>query len=83
MCRYPLSELMAALEELYPKNAGVRARAGRHVLFEYVMLRGVNDSVEDAERLLQLTQRIECKFNLIVFNAHAGTRFQASTQEQV
>ncbi len=80
---------MGALEDLYPKDRdprgsdAARGRAGRHVLFEYVMLRGVNDSLEDAARLVQLTRRIECKFNLIVFNAHAGTRFQASTLEQV
>lgn len=83
LCRYPLAELMGALEELYPKNAAVRPRAGRHVLFEYVMLRGVNDSLEDAERLIQLTAAIECKVNLILFNPHAGTPFKASHQEQV
>ena len=57
---------------------GVRGRASRHVLFEYVMLRGVNDSREDAQRLLLLTRGIQCKFNLIQFNAHPGTVFQAS-----
>ncbi|CAL8466079.1 g5615 [Coccomyxa elongata] len=81
--RYPLAELIGALEELYPKNAAVRPRVGRHVLFEYVLLRGVNDSLEDAERLIQLTSAIECKVNLILFNPHAGTPFKASHQEQV
>ena len=83
MCRYPLAVLMGALEELYPRNTALRPRAGRHVLFEYVMLRGVNDTLEDAERLVRLTADIECKVNLILFNPHAGTPFRASTQEQV
>jgi hypothetical protein len=74
---------MAALERLYPRNAPVRARHSRHVLFEYVMLRGVNDGLDDAQRLLRLTRCIECKFNLIVFNPHAGTRFLPSEEEQV
>ena len=74
---------MGALEELYPRNAALRPRAGRHVLFEYVMLRGVNDSLEDAERLVKLTAAIECKVNLILFNPHAGTPFVASSKEQV
>ncbi|KAK9902027.1 hypothetical protein WJX75_001626 [Coccomyxa subellipsoidea] len=81
--RYPLAVLMGALEELYPRNAALRPRAGRHVLFEYVMLRGVNDSLEDAERLVKLTAAIECKVNLILFNPHAGTPFVASSKEQV
>lgn len=47
--RWPLSELLGALQELYPRAqpGGPRAHRGkrRHVLFEYVMLRDVNDSV--------------------------------------
>lgn len=81
--RYPLAVLMGSLEELYPRHAMARPRAGRHVLFEYVMLRGVNDSLDDAARLVSLTADIECKVNLILFNPHAGTPFKASTHEQV
>lgn len=52
-------------------------------MFEYVMLAGVNDSAEDAHRLLLLTQHIECKYNLIEFNAHPGTRFQGSDPDTI
>ena len=74
---------MGTLEELFPKHAAIRQRHGRHVLFEYVMLQGVNDSLEDARRLLVMTQDIECKFNLIGFNPHPGTRFRPSPPERV
>lgn len=75
---------MGALQELFPKDATTaRARHGRHVLLEYVMLRGVNDSSLDAARLLALVARIECKVNLIAFNAHAGTPFRPSAPRQV
>ena len=74
---------MRTLEELFPKHAAVRQRHGQHVLFEYVMLQGVNDSLEDARRLLVITQGIECKFNLIGFNPHPGTRFRPSPPERV
>lgn len=50
-------------------------------MFEYVMLAGINDTAEDAHRLLLLTQGIECKYNLIEFNAHPGTRFQGTDPE--
>lgn len=43
----------------------------------------MNDSDDDARRLVQLTQSIRCKINLIVFNPHAGTSFQPSTPERV
>ena len=74
---------MGALRELFPKHGTVRQHHGRHVLFEYVMLQGINDSLEDARRLLDLTHGIECKFNLIGFNPHPGTRFRPSPLQQV
>ncbi len=74
---------MGALRDLFPKHGGPKQHHGRHVLFEYVMLQGINDSLEDAWRLLELTHSIECKFNLIGFNPHPGTRFRPSTPQQV
>ena len=47
--RWPLRQLLGCLEEHFPRGA-MRGPHGRHVLIEYVMLRGVNDSLEDAER---------------------------------
>lgn len=74
--RYPLAELLGALRELYPRGGG------RFVLFEYVMLAGVNDSEADAARLAAFASDVECKVNLIIFNAHDGTRFAPSSAEQ-
>lgn len=74
---------MGALRDLFPKHGIPKQHHGRHVLFEYVMLQGINDSPEDAQRLLMLTHGIECKFNLIGFNPHPGTRFRPSTSQQV
>lgn len=59
------------------------ARGRRHLLIQYTMLAGVNDSLEDAVRLAELTKDIECKINLIEFNPHEGTRFRPSPREQV
>jgi 23S rRNA (adenine2503-C2)-methyltransferase len=47
------------------------------------MLKGVNDHEDHARELLDLVCGIECKFNLIVFNPHEGTKFEASDEEQV
>eukprot|EP00195_Chlamydomonas_chlamydogama_P015783 CAMPEP_0202908476 /NCGR_PEP_ID=MMETSP1392-20130828/46166_1 /ASSEMBLY_ACC=CAM_ASM_000868 /TAXON_ID=225041 /ORGANISM="Chlamydomonas chlamydogama, Strain SAG 11-48b" /LENGTH=164 /DNA_ID=CAMNT_0049597841 /DNA_START=1 /DNA_END=491 /DNA_ORIENTATION=- len=77
--RYPLSELLGALAQLFPADSP----EGRSVLIEYTMLRGINDTEEDARRLLKLLEPVQCKVNLIVFNAHQGTRFQPSHDEQI
>jgi hypothetical protein len=47
------------------------------------MLRDINDTEEDAQRLADLTADLACKVNLITFNPHQGTRFQPSPMEQV
>jgi len=73
---YPLAELMAAC-----RRAKLPPR--RSLTFEYVMLSGVNDSLEDAERLLFLTKGIRCKINLIPFNAFPGAAFQSSPEDQI
>lgn len=48
----------------------------RRITFEYVMLQGLNDTLEDAERLVQLTFDIPSKINLIPFNEHSGSEFK-------
>ncbi|KAI3467517.1 hypothetical protein Pfo_024180 [Paulownia fortunei] len=53
------------------------------VLFEYVMLAGVNDSIEDAKRLIHLVQGIPCKINLISFNPHCGSQFKPTREEKM
>ncbi|KAK9104503.1 hypothetical protein Scep_021347 [Stephania cephalantha] len=53
------------------------------VLFEYVMLAGINDSFEDARRLIDLVQGIPCKINLISFNPHIGSPFRPTSDEKM
>lgn len=52
-------------------------------MFEYVMLKGVNDHAAHAHELLKLVEGIECKVNLIVFNPHEGTVYEASDDATV
>ncbi|KAL9258133.1 Dual-specificity RNA methyltransferase RlmN-like protein [Drosera capensis] len=75
--KYSMSLLLETLkEELRPKH-------NYKVLFEYVMLAGVNDSMEDARRLINLVQGIPCKINLISFNPHKGSMFRPTKEEQM
>jgi 23S rRNA (adenine2503-C2)-methyltransferase len=67
--RYPIRELLAACRR-YPLEPR------RRITFEYVLLKGVNDSVEDARRLAQLLRGIKCKVNLIPFNPFPGSEFK-------
>ncbi len=71
--RYPLRELMKACKE-FPLPGR------RKVTFEYVMLGGINDTLEDAKRLLKLISDIPNKVNLIPFNEHEGCDFKAPTR---
>lgn len=80
--KWGLQELVRCMEELFPKDKAA-PRHGHHVLIEYTMLQGVNDTDDDARRLLELTRNIRCKINLIVFNPHEGTQFKPSTPERV
>jgi len=69
--RYPIRELLAACRRfpLEPR---------RRITFEYVLLKKVNDSPEDALRLAKLLRGIKCKVNLIPFNPFPGSEFQRS-----
>ncbi|MDZ7269137.1 MAG: 23S rRNA (adenine(2503)-C(2))-methyltransferase RlmN [candidate division KSB1 bacterium] len=60
--KYPIAELLAAARD-YAQQAKQR------VTFEYVLLAGVNDSLQDADRLKKLVAGIPCKINLIPYNA--------------
>ncbi|XP_031493855.1 uncharacterized protein LOC116259957 [Nymphaea colorata] len=75
--KYNLAQLLQTLkDELQHKHRF-------KVLFEYVMLAGVNDSIEDAKRLITLVQGIPCKINLISFNPHSGSKFQPTSEERM
>lgn len=67
--RHPIGELLAACRR-YPLDDR------RRITFEYVLLRGVNDSGEDALRLARLLRGIRCKINLIPFNPFPGSAFE-------
>jgi len=70
--KYNLEQLMAAIRA-YPGLSNAR-----RVTFEYVMLKGVNDSPEEARALLKLIEGIPAKVNLIPFNPWPGTDYECS-----
>jgi 23S rRNA (adenine2503-C2)-methyltransferase len=74
--KYPLSELLRACRELplAPRN---------RITFEYVLLKGVNDSLEDAKRLAKLLRGISCKVNLIPHNPYPGSPFERPSEEKI
>ena len=55
----------------------------RRITFEYVMLKDFNDSLEDAQRLIQLTKGIPSKINLIPFNPHSGSAYERPADDVV
>jgi 23S rRNA (adenine2503-C2)-methyltransferase len=74
--RYPLEELLSACRSL-------PLAPRRRITFEYVMLRGVNDSEEDAIRLARLLHGIRAKVNLIPFNPFPGSPFASTPRPQI
>jgi len=74
--RWPLAELLAACREFPLRN-------GRRITFEYVLLGGVNDGLDDARRLADLVRGIPAKINLIPYNANPGLPFVAPRPERV
>jgi len=74
--KYPLAALLAACRD-YPMP-------GRRMLtFEYILIAGVNDSPEDAEKLARLLNGIHCKLNLIAFNEFPATAFRTPKMENI
>ena len=70
---YPIATLLAALKK-FPLPGR------RKITIEYVMLGGLNDTPEDAKRLVRLLSDIPCKINLIPFNPHEGADFVPPTR---
>ena len=70
--KYPLAALLEACRS-YPGLSNAR-----RITFEYVMLKGVNDSLADARALVQSLRGIPAKINLIPFNPWPGTAFECS-----
>jgi 23S rRNA (adenine2503-C2)-methyltransferase len=73
--KYPIAELLAACAR-YPG-----ASNARRITFEYVMLRGINDSEAEARELVKLIAGLPAKVNLIPFNPWPGSTYQPSTPE--
>jgi 23S rRNA (adenine2503-C2)-methyltransferase len=75
--KYPIADLLAACRS-YPGLSNAR-----RITFEYVMLKGVNDSLKDAKALVRLLKGIPAKINLIPFNPWPGTTYECSDWEQI
>jgi 23S rRNA (adenine2503-C2)-methyltransferase len=70
--KYPLAELMAGIRD-YPGLSNAR-----RVTFEYVMLKGINDSPAEARALVRLVKGLPAKINLIPFNPWPGSPYECS-----
>lgn len=55
----------------------------KRVMFEYLMIKGVNDDIKSAKKLLSLLNGIKAKVNLILFNPHEGSEFECPLMEDV
>jgi len=75
--RWPIADLLDALR-VYPK-----ASNSERITFEYVMLDGVNDSDDDARRLVKLIEGIPAKINLIPFNEWPGAPYKRSSNNRI
>ena len=77
--KHPLADLMAACRRY------LKVAPRDFITFEYVMLGGINDSLEDADRLVRLVrdEQVPCKFNLIPFNPFTQSDLKKPEREQV
>ena len=74
--KFPIEKLLEACRR-FP------LRGGRRITFEYVLLKDVNDSPDDARRLAKLLRPIKSKINLIPFNAHPGSPYLRPDEETI
>src|SRR5262245_13911667 len=75
--KYPIAALLSACRA-YPGLSNAR-----RITFEYVMLKGVNDGLDDAKRLVKLLKGIPAKVNLIPFNPWPGSAYECSDGETI
>src|SRR3989338_671773 len=74
--KFPLEKLFEACRKMHlPKR--------NKITFEYVMLHGINDTLEDAKRLVKILSKLKAKLNLIPFNEYPGTSFKRPADEWV
>ncbi len=74
--RYPLKQLLDACRQY-------KMRPRKKITFEYILIDGINDSIEDAQKLCKLLVPIKAKVNLIPFNEHDETSFKKPTKEKI
>ena len=74
--RHPIADLMTACNR-YPLPPR------RKITFEYILIKGINDSSADARRLVKLLRPVKAKINLIPFNEHPGSDYQRPSPECV
>jgi len=74
--KYPLKELLDACKDyqLLPR---------RRITFEYILIKGINDSLKNAKQLVQLLSNIKSKINLIPFNEHEGSDFKRPDDDAI
>lgn len=75
--KYPLKELVESLHYYISKHPT------RHILIEYVMLKGINDTDEDAEALVKLLKGLPIKVNLIPFNPWPESPYECSSNNRI
>lgn len=74
--KYPLEELIDACKK-HP------LRANRKITFEYILIKGINDSKQDAQRVAELLRHINAKINLIPFNEHENSDFKQPEESAI
>ena len=74
--KYPLAELLAACRN-YPQKKRQR------VMFEYTLMKGINDSDENAARLARLLRDIPCKINLLSMNEGGDQSFTSPNRDRI
>ncbi len=74
--RYPLAELLQACRDFpMPRR--------KRIMFEYILLAGINDSDEDAHKLSRILRGIPCKINLLQFNESPGIPFKSPSRNRI
>ena len=74
--KYPLEKLLDAC-------AGYPLLPRRRITFEYILIKGINDSIKDAKRLVKLLKPIRAKINLIPFNEYEGSEFNRPEESAI
>jgi 23S rRNA (adenine2503-C2)-methyltransferase len=78
--KYPIAEVLAACKRYLARHP---TNSHRAITMEYVMLKGVNDSVEHAHELAQLLREVPSKINLIPFNPFPQAGYERSSNNQI